>query len=36
LLLTMEHRGVEQMAGREIACLPVWDWLLQDGPVANV
>ena len=28
LLLTLDHRGVEQFAGRNIACLPVWEWLL--------
>jgi len=31
LLLTMDHRGVEQVAGRKIACLPVWEWLLQES-----
>ena len=31
LLLTMDHRGIEQVAGRRIACVPVWEWLL---PVA--
>jgi predicted AAA+ superfamily ATPase len=29
LLLTMDYRGVEQVADRRIACLPVWEWLLQ-------
>jgi predicted AAA+ superfamily ATPase len=29
LLLTMDHRGVEQVVGRSIACVPVWEWLLQ-------
>ena len=29
LLLTLDHRGVEQVAGRSIACVPVWEWLLS-------
>ena len=35
LLLTMDHRGIEKVAGHEIACLPVWEWLLQDSPSAD-
>lgn len=31
LLLTMDYRGGEQVADRKITCLPVWEWLLQDG-----
>ena len=29
LLLTMDHRSVEQIAGRSVACVPVWEWLLR-------
>jgi predicted AAA+ superfamily ATPase len=32
LLLTMDHRGEEHIAGRKIACLPVWEWMLQEHP----
>jgi predicted AAA+ superfamily ATPase len=32
LLLTLDHRGVEQVAGRSIACVPVWEWLLPARP----
>ncbi len=35
LLLTMDHRGVERVSGHKIACLPVWEWLLQDSPFAD-
>ncbi len=28
LLLTMDHRGIEQIAGRSVTCIPVWEWLL--------
>lgn len=28
LLLTLDYRGVERVAGRKITCTPVWEWLL--------
>ncbi len=34
-LLTMDYRGVEHIAGRKVACLPVWEWVLQDGTLAE-
>ena len=35
LLLTMDHRGVEHVAGREVACLPAWEWLLAHAGNEN-
>jgi len=32
LLLTMDHRGIEQVSGRNLACVPVWEWLLPSLP----
>jgi predicted AAA+ superfamily ATPase len=29
LLLTLDHRGVEEVAGKSITCVPVWEWLLS-------
>jgi predicted AAA+ superfamily ATPase len=28
MVLTLDTRGTEQVDGRNISCIPVWEWLL--------
>jgi len=28
-IITMDHRGIEQVSGTDIECLPAWEWLLR-------
>lgn len=35
-IITIDYKGIEQVSGKDIQCLPAWEWLLLSGAGGSV